>query len=36
VADALSRYAELRYGGLGEEREVVRRLEELARKVAPA
>jgi hypothetical protein len=36
VADALTRYAELRYGGIGEERTVAQRLDELARKVAPA
>lgn len=36
VADALTRYAELRYGGIGEERRVAQRLDELARKVAPA
>jgi len=36
VADVLTRYAELRYGGIGEERSVVQRLDELARKVAPA
>jgi transglutaminase-like putative cysteine protease len=35
VADVLKRYAELRYGGLGEERTVAQRLDELARKVAP-
>ncbi len=35
VADALTRYAELRYGGIGEERTVAQRLDELARKVAP-
>jgi transglutaminase-like putative cysteine protease len=34
VADALTRYAELRYGGLGEARSVARRLDEVARKVA--
>ena len=36
VADALTRYAELRYGGIGEEQTVARRLDDLARKVAPA
>jgi transglutaminase-like putative cysteine protease len=36
VADVLTRYAELRYGGIGEERSVAQRLDELARKVAPA
>ena len=36
VADVLTRYAELRYGGIGEERTVARRLDELARQVAPA
>jgi transglutaminase-like putative cysteine protease len=36
VADALTRYAELRYGGIGEERNVAQRLDELARKVAHA
>ena len=38
VADGLTRYAELRYGGIGEERTVAQRLDELARKVhaAPA
>jgi hypothetical protein len=35
VAEALARYAELRYGGIGEERTVASRLDELARKVAP-
>ena len=35
VADALVRYAELRYGGLGEERTVVQRLDALARKIRP-
>ncbi|GAC1524386.1 MAG: hypothetical protein NVS3B10_23800 [Polyangiales bacterium] len=35
VADVLSRYAELRYGGIGEERSVAKELDELARKVAP-
>lgn len=35
VADALARYAELRYGGLGEEHTVAERLDELARKVLP-
>jgi transglutaminase-like putative cysteine protease len=35
VADALARYAELRYGGIGEERTVAERLDELARKVLP-
>ncbi|MDB5213004.1 MAG: hypothetical protein JWO86_931, partial [Myxococcaceae bacterium] len=35
VADVLKRYAELRYGGIGEERTVAQRLDELARKVAP-
>lgn len=36
VADVLTRYAELRYGGIGEEQTVAQRLDELARKVAPA
>ena len=36
VADALTRYAELRYGGIGEERSVAERLDELAREVSPA
>jgi hypothetical protein len=36
VADVLARYAELRYGGIGEEHNVAERLDELARKVAPA
>ena len=35
VADALTRYAALRYGGIGEERTVASRLDELARKLAP-
>lgn len=35
VAEALVRYAELRYGGVGEERSVASRLEELARKLTP-
>jgi transglutaminase-like putative cysteine protease len=35
VAEALVRYAELRYGGIGEERTVAQRLDALARKVAP-
>jgi len=35
VADALARYAELRYGGIGEEHAVAQHLEELARKVTP-
>lgn len=35
VAEALQRYAELRYGGIGEERTVAQRLDDLARKVAP-
>jgi transglutaminase-like putative cysteine protease len=35
VADALVRYAELRYGGIGEERTVAQRLDALARKIAP-
>lgn len=34
VADALERYAELRYGGIGEERTIAERLDALARKVA--
>lgn len=33
VADALERYAELRYGGIGEERAISARLDALARKV---
>lgn len=36
VAEALVRYAELRYGGIGEERSVAARLDALARKVGPA
>jgi transglutaminase-like putative cysteine protease len=36
VADALDRYAELRYGGIGEERTVAQRLDDLARKIAPS
>ena len=36
VAEALVRYAELRYGGIGEERNVASRLDALARKLAPA
>lgn len=35
VAEALTRYAELRYGGIGEERTVASRLDALARKVTP-
>lgn len=35
VAAALDRYAELRYGGVGEERTVAQRLDELARKIRP-
>jgi transglutaminase-like putative cysteine protease len=35
VAEVLTRYAELRYGGIGEERTVASRLDELARKVTP-
>lgn len=35
VAEALARYAELRYGGIGEERTVASRLDELARKLTP-
>lgn len=35
VAEALTRYAELRYGGIGEEKTVAQRLDELARKVLP-
>jgi hypothetical protein len=34
VAEAVQRYAELRYGGLGEERTVVQELETVARRVA--
>lgn len=33
VADALARYADLRYGGIGEEGAVVKRLDEVARRV---
>lgn len=36
VADVLTRYAELRYGGIGEERTIAERLEALARKIVPA
>jgi transglutaminase-like putative cysteine protease len=35
VAEALARYAALRYGGIGEERTVASRLDELARKLTP-
>jgi Transglutaminase-like superfamily len=35
VAQVLARYAELRYGGIGEERTIAERLEELARKIRP-
>lgn len=35
VADALARYAALRYGGVGEERTVAQRLAELARTIRP-
>jgi hypothetical protein len=35
VAEALVRYAELRYGGVGEERTIASRLDELARKLTP-
>ena len=35
VAEALDRYAELRYGGIGEERSIAERLDAVARKVAP-
>ena len=35
VADALVRYAELRYGGIGEERTIAQRLADLARKIRP-
>jgi len=35
VAKALVRYAELRYGGIGEERTIAQRLEELARTIRP-
>ncbi len=35
VAEALLRYAELRYGGVGEERTIASRLDELARKLTP-
>lgn len=33
VAEALARYAELRYGGIGEEKVIAERLDELARRV---
>jgi hypothetical protein len=36
VAEALDRYAELRYGGIGEERTIAQRFEELAGKIAQA
>jgi hypothetical protein len=35
VASALARYAELRYGGIGEERTIASRLDELATKIRP-
>jgi protein-glutamine gamma-glutamyltransferase len=35
VAEALERYAELRYGGVGEERAVVERMDAVAKRVAP-
>jgi hypothetical protein len=35
VASALKRYAELRYGGIGEERTIAGRLDELATKIRP-
>jgi protein-glutamine gamma-glutamyltransferase len=35
VAEVLARYAELRYGGIGEERTVASRLDALARKLTP-
>ena len=35
VADALARYADLRYGGIGEERTIATRLEALAQKIVP-
>ena len=35
VAEVLARYAELRYGGIGEEHTVASRLDELARRVTP-
>jgi transglutaminase-like putative cysteine protease len=34
VADAMLRYADLRYGGIGEERAIAKRLDELARRIA--
>lgn len=35
VAEALVRYAQLRYGGIGEERTIAQRLDELAQKIRP-
>ena len=36
AASVLGRYADLRYGGIGEERGISQRLDELARKVTPS